>query len=457
MAMKQDDFPDPTDWLKTSVPGLQALETALGCRICKEYFNAPVITSCGHTFCSLCIRRCLSATGKCPTCMTTDEESRLRRNPVARELLNSFTAVRNPLLEKLKVEEEEERPSSPPEPMLDVETRRVEKRSSFDFDDEIEEEATDRRRGKRRKQEEAPTSSGELRRSTRSSSQRTNSRISSQKSMIIIDDSDDDFNPNQENIDGEVKPTPRSKRGRPARVPETPTKESGLVNCPVCDRPKTQNRIEAHVNRCIEGKRSPSPLKTQNGAQASSPLKRQPISFSNVSKPSATQHRAPYTEEEKQKLRLPKGNFNLTKEADIRKKLRENGIRVDMKGKESKQVLWARLQEWTNIWNANLDSETPKTKPTLVKELETSERHQQSQKPSIVQDKEFARDEWGRDHKQEFDALVAAAKMKALKKKEQEKEQEKESTANGKSSISHDPLKLTAEVNGIGSPEMIET
>ncbi|KAK6544531.1 E3 ubiquitin-protein ligase rad18 [Orbilia ellipsospora] len=451
-----DDFPDPTDWLKTSVPGLQALDTALACRVCKEYLNAPVVTSCGHTFCSLCIRRCLSSTQKCPACMTTDEESRLRRNPIVQEFLNSFIAVRKQMLELLAVKEEEEKPISPPEPMLEVEGRRVEKRSSIDFDDEIEEEeATDRRRGKRRKQEEAPMSSGELRRSTRSSSQRTNSKISSQKSMIVIDDSDDDFNPDQGNSDNETKPTPRSKRGRPARVPETPTKESGLVACPICNRSKTQDRIESHVNRCIEGRRSPSPPKAEDGAQASSasPLKRQPISFSNVSKPLAIQHRPPYTEEEKQKLRLPKGNFSLTKEADIRKKLRENGIRVDVKGKESKQVLWARLQEWTNIWNANLDSETPKTKLALVKELETNERHQQSQRPSIVQDKEFARDEWGKDHKDEFDALVAAAKLKAQKKKEQEKE----STANGESAISQELPKITAEVNGIGSPEMIET
>ena len=33
------------------------LQLALECQLCKEGFKAPVMLPCGHSFCSLCIRR----------------------------------------------------------------------------------------------------------------------------------------------------------------------------------------------------------------------------------------------------------------------------------------------------------------------------------------------------------------------------------------------------------------
>src|SRR5215469_15342374 len=51
-------LPDPTDWLNTSLPSFATLESALRCQVCKDFYDTPMITSCSHTFCSLCIRRC---------------------------------------------------------------------------------------------------------------------------------------------------------------------------------------------------------------------------------------------------------------------------------------------------------------------------------------------------------------------------------------------------------------
>lgn len=34
-----------------------ALELALECQLCKEVMKAPMMLPCGHSFCSLCIRR----------------------------------------------------------------------------------------------------------------------------------------------------------------------------------------------------------------------------------------------------------------------------------------------------------------------------------------------------------------------------------------------------------------
>jgi len=89
---------DPSDWLKTPIKQLAAVEAALRCQVCKDFFDTPMITSCSHTFCSLCIRRCLTNDGKCPTCRTADQELRLRRNWVLEETVQAFKDTRPALI-----------------------------------------------------------------------------------------------------------------------------------------------------------------------------------------------------------------------------------------------------------------------------------------------------------------------------------------------------------------------
>ena len=93
------DVPDPSDWLKTPVSSLGPVETALRCQVCKDFFVNPVVTSCSHTFCSLCIRRCLTNDGKCPTCRAVDQELRLRPNWVVEELVDAFQTARPDILQ----------------------------------------------------------------------------------------------------------------------------------------------------------------------------------------------------------------------------------------------------------------------------------------------------------------------------------------------------------------------
>lgn len=92
------DIPDSTDWLHSSLPVVAPLESALRCQICKDFFNNPVITSCSHTFCSICIRRCLSSEGKCPACRSSDQLLKLRRNWAVQEILESFQNARSNIL-----------------------------------------------------------------------------------------------------------------------------------------------------------------------------------------------------------------------------------------------------------------------------------------------------------------------------------------------------------------------
>lgn len=99
MADNFDDVPDSTDWLSTPLSGLSAVEAALRCQVCKDFFKTPMLTSCCHTFCSLCIRRALSNEGKCPLCRASDQELKLRSNWAMEEIVESFTKARKTTLD----------------------------------------------------------------------------------------------------------------------------------------------------------------------------------------------------------------------------------------------------------------------------------------------------------------------------------------------------------------------
>lgn len=93
------DVSDPTDWLGTPLSSLMQVEQSLRCHVCKDFFNSPMITSCSHTFCSLCIRRALNTDGKCPLCRATDQESKLRGNWAIREATEAFMTSRKAMLD----------------------------------------------------------------------------------------------------------------------------------------------------------------------------------------------------------------------------------------------------------------------------------------------------------------------------------------------------------------------
>ena len=107
------DVPDSTDWLGTPLAGLMPVEQAFRCHVCKDFYTSPMLTSCNHTFCSICIRRSLSAEGKCPLCRAVDQESKLRGNWALREAVDAFTKSRDTLLQYAKRPPEVAAPVSP--------------------------------------------------------------------------------------------------------------------------------------------------------------------------------------------------------------------------------------------------------------------------------------------------------------------------------------------------------
>lgn len=100
------ELPDSTDWHATSLPLFEPLEAALRCEVCKEFYDNPVITSCSHTFCSICIRRCISTDGKCPTCRAACQSDKLLPNYAMREIVSKFQDARPKALELARQDKE---------------------------------------------------------------------------------------------------------------------------------------------------------------------------------------------------------------------------------------------------------------------------------------------------------------------------------------------------------------
>ena len=107
---RSSDLTDSSDWLNTSVAPLSAVETSLRCQVCKDFFNTPMITSCSHTFCSLCIRRCLNNDGKCPACRAADQVGKLRKNGIVEEITTSFLRARPSVIRLGREAEEAKNP-----------------------------------------------------------------------------------------------------------------------------------------------------------------------------------------------------------------------------------------------------------------------------------------------------------------------------------------------------------
>lgn len=96
---------DSSDWLSTKLPKLAQLDSLQRCLICKDFLSAPVMTSCNHTFCSLCIRQHLQRVSSCPLCKTEQFESNLKRVILLEELVSCYKDLRPHLYALLQEDE----------------------------------------------------------------------------------------------------------------------------------------------------------------------------------------------------------------------------------------------------------------------------------------------------------------------------------------------------------------
>lgn len=98
---------DPLDFKNTKIPKLFEVDSLLRCHICKEFLSAPMLTSCGHSYCSVCIRKYLIHTPKCPICAKELRESNLSRNVLLEQVVISYKSLREDLLKNLEIPKED--------------------------------------------------------------------------------------------------------------------------------------------------------------------------------------------------------------------------------------------------------------------------------------------------------------------------------------------------------------
>ncbi|XP_011686477.1 PREDICTED: E3 ubiquitin-protein ligase RAD18-like [Wasmannia auropunctata] len=69
---------------------LKRIDELLQCGICYEYMDTCVITSCSHSYCSLCIRKYLHYKTQCPICSEETFEKDLRKNKLLDEIIMHY-------------------------------------------------------------------------------------------------------------------------------------------------------------------------------------------------------------------------------------------------------------------------------------------------------------------------------------------------------------------------------
>ncbi|KAL2137235.1 hypothetical protein VTI74DRAFT_6446 [Chaetomium olivicolor] len=355
------DVPDSTDWLGTPLAGLMHVEQAFRCHVCKDFYNSPMITSCNHTFCSICIRRCLSVDGKCPLCRALDQESKLRGNWALREAVDAFVKSRDAMLRYAKTPVAVATPKSP-------------KRKAADIDEPGQEQQENKR----------------PRMTTRSSKAKAlEMSAAMMREEVEVPDSEDtpDYEPESEPDDG-------------------------LAACPICWTRMKPWQVDRHIDTSCPG--SPQPQK----AASSTTNNRGGNSFGSVRSPFN-----PPTPT-KQPERLPALAYSMLKDTALRKKMAELGLSVSgsrqMLEKRHQEwvTIWnancdsakpkkrSELLHDLEVWERTIGSRAP----TMSRAANMGGQ---------IKDKEFDGAAWAAKHDTSFKDLIAKARSsrnKALPK-----------------------------------------
>ncbi|EFX03812.1 DNA repair protein [Grosmannia clavigera kw1407] len=379
------DVADSTDWLGTSLACLAPVEQALRCHVCKDFYNSPMITSCNHTFCSLCIRRSLSADGKCPLCRMADQESKLRGNWALREVIEAFCKARTTVLGVAQ------RPTSPPARPTSLQPKRK------------AEEA-----GEAGADEGSSSGDGPHTKRTRTSARLSKAKAAETVASMPEDEVIEIMSP-EDAGDGDMDYEP----------------DDGLAACPICWTRMKPWQVDRHIDTSCTG--SPQKVKaisktTAAAAAAGGANTRFGNPFSAVSTP------APPPPE-----RIPSLSYSLLTDTALRKKLASMGLSTA----GTRQLLERRHKEWLTIWNANCDSARPKRKAELQHDLDVWERTigssiggggssnmggrgsvlasrsvaVASQQVARIRDKNFDSADWSTKHNTSFKDLIANARQ----------------------------------------------
>lgn len=91
---------DDDQWpLTDSGRKLEILQEACQCEICAEMYDNPQFLRCGHSFCSLCIRKHILLKHDCPFCHENISVQDLQSNRVLASIVNAFRDARSQLIQ----------------------------------------------------------------------------------------------------------------------------------------------------------------------------------------------------------------------------------------------------------------------------------------------------------------------------------------------------------------------
>ncbi|KAJ1888294.1 E3 ubiquitin-protein ligase rad18 [Coemansia sp. S100] len=385
------ELDDPSDWPDT-LPHMRELDQLLRCPVCKEYFATAMVTAnCGHTFCSLCVRRCLTQETKCPSCRAPLTESELNPNRLIDSAVHTFKSGRLQLLAELKTTAQ-----------ASLSAAHGESRKS------VSENSPKRRRIGTRGVGITSRSDPSIKDQNGSRDTETVSMVdltTSDVEQIITSDmditnSDDDRDArlapparkrdsrrasNSDDSDFMPDETSQSTRTRPAAGPQA------SVPCPNCQGLVRQARINWHLDRCLAGKSTKEPTTVSMRKQAGPAMVLQQASTAA-------------------KCALPRPTklaYSLLSESKLRRTLKDLGIPT----KGDKQQMQARHVEWVNLYMANADASVPVSHRLLLRRLATWEeslaRPADNSKPALETESDVA--EHAAKYADSFAALVAQA------------------------------------------------
>lgn len=212
----------------------------------------------------------------------------------------------------------------------------------------------------------------------------------------------------------------------PSSLTLTTAVDDGMVACPICNRRMKNEAVFAHLDKCTGDSGStpkPAPAKQKSFgyggilSKRSGCLKSNSCLIQRYSRYLQPQARQTPISPSKTPERLPAMNYSLLKDNQLRRKFRDLGI-PDW---GPRQLLQRRHIEWMNLWNANCDSTSPRTKKELLRELDIWERTQggiataqSSLMPTnTVMAKDFDAAQWSVSHDNDFKRLIANARKKS--------------------------------------------
>ncbi|KIM49499.1 hypothetical protein M413DRAFT_438683 [Hebeloma cylindrosporum] len=364
------DVPDPTDFPPHSTaPGLRALDGAFRCDICGELYDGPVTISCGHCFCSACIRMALANKQECPSCRKSAGEAHIRPNPVLENVISSWKEARPFILGLVRREMEH---ATTPQATTDKGTVRKRKRSvenSSSFDTLGSGVAGP---------SSYPISPSRGPAALLKSPSRPKKPKSAAQEIIDMTVPSSDIE--------EDETTP----------PNLAPKADEIVACPICQKHVRYRSLNAHIDRDCKDI-APS-FNTVNSWSK--------IMGTSKNGQNKGKHKKTGSDSDDE-YPLPISTYTTLKDKQLKDMLTQQNLPVT-----GDRSIWEqRHQRWVMLYNANLDKSLAnrKTKAELRKDLKRWEEERTRKKKTAITDVKGYQIE----NKSEFNRLINAARPKA--------------------------------------------